>query len=1000
MAAVDAEKNINQMVDPGVYKYWAFLSYSHVDERWASWLHHSLEQYRIPKGLIGRLSAFGPLPNRLFPVFRDREELACASSLNQEIEEALQCARYLIVICSPHSAVSRWVNEEIKAFKKLGRHDRVLAIIVEGEPNATERPDLGLLEAFPEALRFQVDHDGNVTKNRVELIAADARSSCDGKSGALLKLLAGILGVDYDELRQRERRRQIRRRLQFTVAVVVVLAGVIGLWVNRQHALSQQEKIAFAQQLATAAQQGSGASGADLMHQLLLAVESLKRTPTTEGHSALRAAMKLLPHKYAEFPHDGAVEVLYFSPDTLYLAAAAKDEGAGAANDIGPRTVRVWDLASRSEVVRVKLPDYVRNLAISPNRSLLFVSSNDVEVRVWDLKTGQEQSSMIHDRSEMFINAMVLSRDGKLVTTSSGDSLRVWHSQSGQPLFIKRFPGTLGGVAFSPDGSLLAAGQYPNSGQTSSVMLLDLLTGREVFLPQKQPVYSLAFSNDGTWLATGGASAFVWNVKKRSLIREFPQKTENIGFSADGSQLLTANVSYSQLWNFETGMPVNRVDYKGMYGEVNLVTLHPGGTKLATAIGETVSVWDVSKGKEILRLPHNGFVKSVAFSQDGKQIATGSDEGLVRLWSVNPGTAIIIRQDNNLESWQSGEFALSLDGLRMATVGGKMLRVWEMAEGKKVFEKLLGHEANWVVFSPAADLIATDAREDNTVFIFDAATGETKFSLPHADPIWGIEFSLDGKELFTRSGKDIRAWALDTGQEVRHFPHENTVDAYALSPNGTQLASSSGGSTQVWDAKTGASQFQLPYRGAVKSMQFNQDGSFITTVSGSGVRLWDTRNAKLLRILPHDNLVGGVAINPRDNGLLTYSGDQAILWEPGGKKERGRLVHGSEIFGATFDKKGENSVTWGGNTLRIWENKTGKEVAPYNFGDEVKNVAFSHEDQFLIVMHTNGEIDLHLWQVEDLIKEACGRVTRNLTEVEWKMTFNHETYRPTCPGMM
>ena len=212
MTIVNIAKNSNQTFNPDDYKYWVFLSYSHHDEDRANWLHHSLEQYRIPRSLIGRSSAFGPLPNRLFPVFRDREELACASSLKKEIEKALQYSRYLVVICSPYSALSRWVNEEIKFFKKLGRSDRVLAIVVEGEPNATEKPDLGLLEAFPDALRFQVDQNGNVTNNRVELIAADLRSSGDGESGALLKLLSGILGVEYDELRQRERQRQIRQR--------------------------------------------------------------------------------------------------------------------------------------------------------------------------------------------------------------------------------------------------------------------------------------------------------------------------------------------------------------------------------------------------------------------------------------------------------------------------------------------------------------------------------------------------------------------------------------------------------------------------------------------------------------------------------------------------------------------------------------------------------------------------------------------------------------------
>ena len=138
-------------------RYWAFISYSHADKRWGDWLHRALETYRVPKHLVGKTEAFGPVPRRLYPIFRDREELSASSSLGTNIERALQQSRSLIVICSPDSATSLWVNEEIKSFKSLGREDRILALIVEGEPNASDgrgrvSPDQ---ECFPEALRFR-----------------------------------------------------------------------------------------------------------------------------------------------------------------------------------------------------------------------------------------------------------------------------------------------------------------------------------------------------------------------------------------------------------------------------------------------------------------------------------------------------------------------------------------------------------------------------------------------------------------------------------------------------------------------------------------------------------------------------------------------------------------------------------------------------------------------------------------------------------------------------
>jgi hypothetical protein len=133
------------------FRYWAFISYSHADAKSADRLHAALETYRLPSRLVRKAQPPGSVPRRVFPVFRDREELASSASLGEEIENALRASRALIVICSPRAAASRWVNEEIKLYKSMGREDRVFCLIVDGEPNAAV--DSGLLECFPAALR-------------------------------------------------------------------------------------------------------------------------------------------------------------------------------------------------------------------------------------------------------------------------------------------------------------------------------------------------------------------------------------------------------------------------------------------------------------------------------------------------------------------------------------------------------------------------------------------------------------------------------------------------------------------------------------------------------------------------------------------------------------------------------------------------------------------------------------------------------------------------------
>jgi tetratricopeptide (TPR) repeat protein len=206
------------------HKYVAFLSYSHRDAQWGSWLHKALESYRPPKQLVGTVTARGPVPKRLTPVFRDREELASATDLGTLLREALRLSACQVVICSPASASSKWVNEEILAFKRLGREDRIFALIVDGEPYASGMRGREDEECFPPALRYKLGPDGELSSVPTEPIAADARPGKDGRNNAKLKLIAGLLGVGFDALRQREQHR--RQRQLFAIASGAI-AGMV-----------------------------------------------------------------------------------------------------------------------------------------------------------------------------------------------------------------------------------------------------------------------------------------------------------------------------------------------------------------------------------------------------------------------------------------------------------------------------------------------------------------------------------------------------------------------------------------------------------------------------------------------------------------------------------------------------------------------------------------------------------------------------------------------------
>ena len=213
-------------------RYSAFISYNHKDRVWAGWLHRKLEHYRIPDALIGRPSPVGPLERRLPQVFQDREELATSSNLAESVRKALSESANLIVICSTNAAKSRWVNEEVRAFCELGRRDRIQCLIV---PEADSREDWPPHGIFPPAL----------LETASEPLAADARESGDGKRAAFLKLVAGIVDVRFDELRQREHARRQKRLVALMAAALVGFILMSGLaafaFVSRAAAVRERD---------------------------------------------------------------------------------------------------------------------------------------------------------------------------------------------------------------------------------------------------------------------------------------------------------------------------------------------------------------------------------------------------------------------------------------------------------------------------------------------------------------------------------------------------------------------------------------------------------------------------------------------------------------------------------------------------------------------------------------------------------------------------------------
>lgn len=199
------------------------------------WLHRALETYSIPDRLHGHDTVFGPLGAKLPPVFIDRAEMSASADLANSVSDALEDAGALIVICSPNAVKSTWVNAEIRAFIAMGRRDRIFCLIASGTANAARAPNGNPDdECLPPAL---LENGG------AEPLAADLHR--DGKTNAKLKLIAGLTGLHFDDLRRRDEQRRTRRLAIAAVALSIGFLAMSGLAVfallSRAEAVAQRD---------------------------------------------------------------------------------------------------------------------------------------------------------------------------------------------------------------------------------------------------------------------------------------------------------------------------------------------------------------------------------------------------------------------------------------------------------------------------------------------------------------------------------------------------------------------------------------------------------------------------------------------------------------------------------------------------------------------------------------------------------------------------------------
>ncbi len=547
--------------------------------------------------------------------------------------------------------------------------------------------------------------------------------------------------------------------------------------------------------------------------------------------------------------------------------------------------------------------------------------------------------------TETFGNVMsvAFSPDGTLLAAGMTNSeARVWHVPDGKPLLAcEGHANWVMSVAFSPDGRLLASG-----GSDQTIKLWDVHTGQCVSTLRGHIgwVRSLAFHPDGTLLVSGSDDQTIrlWDVSTGqcvSTLRGHTGWVRSIAFHPDGTLLASGSDDQTiQLWNLSTGQVFKALHDHSAY--VVSVAFSPSGAWLATGSSDhTIKLWDVSTGQCVSILQgHSGRVRSVSFHPDGTLLASGSDDQNVRLWRVeereNRAGYLRTLQGHSGPVWS---VSFSSDGRMLASGSyAQVIKLWEVEEGGgHCLNTLQGYRDDiWsVAFSPDGRMLASSGN-DQGVKLWDARSGQCLTTLRgHSNLVRSVAFNPDGKTLASGSyDQSIKLWDVRSGQCLTTLRgHAEWVGCVTFSLDGKMLASGSyDQSIKLWDVHSDQCLTTLQgHSGRVWSVAFSPDGRMLASSGNDqGVKLWDVRSGQCLTTLQgHTDLIRSVAFSPNGRMLASGSYDQSIkLWDVSNGQCLTTLQgHTNYVLSVAFSPDGKMLASGSNDQdVKLWDVQTGQ----------------------------------------------------------------------------
>jgi RNA polymerase sigma factor (sigma-70 family) len=620
--------------------------------------------------------------------------------------------------------------------------------------------------------------------------------------------------------------------------------------------------------------------------------------PTSPSGHAEQATDRV-PKRLGETWTRPAVLSLAYSPDGRALAAGAYDG-----------TIRVCDPNAAKETMRFKAHSgAVQALSYAPDGKSLASAGRNGTIVLWDTATGKELRRLAGPGPAVL--ALSFSPDGKFLASGGLDGrVHVWDPATGKE--AKRLNGHKGGIhaiGYAPDGQTVASG-----GEDGTVRLWDPVDGKELrSIRMETPIRAIAFAPDGQTLAAAGVdgSARIWNTSTGEQIRQISNLqgvVHCLTYSPDGKILAAVDYSSIRFFNPDDGSDLPGVAYVGYTGyvaNVQALRFSPDGLTVAHGSGDgAIHLRDVGANEDRTtidpperdRMPevgHKDYVESLAFSPDGKILASGSYDRTIKVWERSTGKELRTIEGHGVgyigHEGTIRSLAFSPDGKRLASASeDQSVRVWDPGTGAETLkiEGDTGYVGS-VSFSPDGKLLAS-ACDDGKVRVFDAESGQETHSIDaHVGWAVSVAFAPDGKTLVSSGAdKKVKIWDVTNGSRVKEMEgHTSFPDCVAIARDGKTIASGSwDGTVRIWDPATGQELHVLSgHEERVHSIAFSPDAKLLASGGEDGTaRLWDVASGKSIAVVANPvSWVFPVAFSPDGKTLAAGSGSAVLLLEVG-----------------------------------------------------------------------------------------------------------------------